>query len=226
MEEEVMALRYWFGSVLVVLGLGLLVDRVYPGLEFGTWFARLWPMAIILLGVVVLLTKSATWIGGIILLVVGGLLQIATLGFLKENIWGFLWPSFLILLGLVVVFRLGKPGISTQKSQDVLNQFILFSGLELRPQISNFRGGSVLAAFGGMDIDLRESTLAGEGAFLELTAAFGGIDVIIPRDWKLDIDGIPLFGGWSNTTSNSSSAEGPTLTIRCLALMGGIEIKN
>jgi hypothetical protein len=61
---------------------------------------------------------------------------------------------------------------------------------------------------------------------LELTAAFGGLDIILPKDWRLDIDGIPLFGGWSNKTISPSSSEGPVLKVRCLAMFGAIDAKN
>jgi len=221
-----MAIRYWFGSVLIVLGAGLLADQIYPALEFGQWIARLWPLTVILLGVLLLLTKTATWLGGILILIIGGILQIAALGIMTENAWGLLWPSFLILLGILIVFRLGRPGVPLDKTQDVVNHFVIFSGLESRPRIANFRGGSATALFGGANIDLRESTLAKEGARLEVTAAFGGIDILIPKDWRLDLDGIPLFGGWSDKTFPPSSVEGPVLTVRCLAMFGGIDIKN
>ena len=221
-----MAMRYWFGAVLVIVGAGLLADQLYPALEFGMWLAKLWPLAIILLGLIVLLTRTSTWIGGMIILVLGGFLQLIALGVMGENVWGLLFPALLILVGVLVIFRLGRPSVSSAKSGDQLDHFIIFSGLDLRPRIANFRGGSMTAVFGGSNIDLRDSVLAPEGARLELTAAFGGIGLIIPQDWRLDIDGIPLFGGWSNETSTASSAEGPVLTVRCLAMFGGIEIKN
>jgi hypothetical protein len=219
-------LRYWFGSVLVLLGLGLLIDRLYPATEMGEWLARLWPLAIILLGVILLLTKATPWIGGIIILFIGGLLQIAACGVFPEYVWGLIWPSFLILLGVYVVFQFGRPGISGSRSEETLNRFVVFSGIDLRPQTSNFRGGSVTAAFGGANIDLRDVQPAKEGARLELTAAFGGIVVIVPREWDLDIDGLPLFGGWSNKTSPPSSGGGPLLSVRCLPMFGGIEVRN
>jgi hypothetical protein len=221
-----MAVRYWFGSVLVLAGLGLLADQMFPALEVGVWLGRLWPLAIILLGVLLLLTKSSSWIGAMIILVFGAILQIAALGFLSENIWGLLWPSFLILLGVLVIVRLGRPGVVGGKTEDAINLFTAFSGYETRPQSANFRGGSATVAFGGTDIDLRDAKLAKEGAFLELTAAFGGMDIIIPKDWAVDINGLPLFGGWSNKTSPTPVAGSPVLTIRCLAMFGAIEIKN
>jgi hypothetical protein len=221
-----MALRNWFGAGLVIVGAGLLADQLYPALEFGQWLAKLWPLAIVLLGLIVLLTRTSTWIGGIIILVLGGLLQLIALGIMGENVWALLFPALLILAGVLVIFRLGRPAGSVAKSGDTLDHFIIFSGLEIRPRIVNFRGGSVTASFGGANIDLRDSKMAPEGARLELTAAFGGIDLILPQDWRLDIDGIPLFGGWSNKTVAPTSMDGPVLTIRCLALFGGIELKN
>ena len=221
-----MAIRYWFGAVLVAVGAGLLAEQLYPALEFGQWLAKLWPLAIILLGLIVLLARTSTWRGGIFILVLGGFIQLIALGILSENVWGLLFPALLILVGILVIFRLGRPTGSVGKSVDGLDHFVVFSGMNVRPRISNFRGGSVTAAFGGANIDLRDSVLAQEGARLELTAAFGGIDLILPQNWKLDIDGIPLFGGWSNKTSSSASAEGPVLAVRCLAMFGGIELKN
>jgi predicted membrane protein len=221
-----MAYRYWFGSMLVVLGAGLLVDKMYPALDFGHWIGLLWPLAIILLGALLLLTRSSTWVGGILIIFFGGILQLIALGIMSENVWGLLCPSLLILMGILIVFRLGRPGIAGDRSADALNNFVLFSGMEARPQTANFRGGSVTAIFGGAEIDLRGATLAKEGALLELTAAFGGVNVTIPKDWRLDINGIPFFGGWSDKTSAAAPAGSPVLTVRCLAMFGGVEIKN
>jgi predicted membrane protein len=221
-----MTIRYWFGAVLVAVGAGLLADQFFPALEVGQWLGKLWPLAIILLGVTVLLTRTSTWMGGVFILILGGILQLATLGLIGENIWGLLLPTLLILVGILVMFRLGRPTGAIGKTGDGLDHFVIFSGMQVRPRISNFRGGSVTAAFGGADIDLGDSVLAPEGARLELTAAFGGIELILPKDWRLDIDGIPLFGGWSNKTFPPASAEGPVLTVRCLAMFGAIDVKN
>jgi energy-coupling factor transporter transmembrane protein EcfT len=221
-----MAYRYWFGSILVLLGAALLADQLYPALELGDWIARLWPLVIILLGVLLLLTQTSTWIGGIMILLLGILLQIATLDIIGDRAWSLVGPGLLILLGVLVVFRLGRPGVSGGSAQDVINPFVIFSGYEIHPKIANFRGGSATAVFGGINVNLRESILAKEGALLELTAAFGGVDLVIPPDWRVDLDGLPFFGGWSNKTVPPSATEGPVLKVRCLALFGGIGIKN
>jgi predicted membrane protein len=221
-----MSFRYWFGAVLLAVGLGLLADQLYPALEIGRWLAILWPLAVVLLGLIILLTRSSTWIGGTLILVFGLFLQLITLGILGEKVWDLFFPVLLILIGILVIFRLGKPVGLVAKSADLVESFGIFSGYHLRPQMANFRGGSVTAVFGGTDLDLRESTLAPEGARLEVTAAFGGIELILPKGWRIDIDGIPFFGGWSNKSEASAAVVGPVLAIRCLAMFGGIEIKN
>jgi predicted membrane protein len=225
-RNNTMALRYWLGSVLVLLGIALFADQLYPAWEVGQWVGKLWPLTIILLGAVLLVARSTTWLGGMFILVLGCLLQIAALGILHANVWGLLGPALLILVGVLIVFRIGKPGLAGAAGQEVINHFVIFSGLETRPQSAIFRGGTVTAMFSGVNVDLRDSTLAEEGAYLELTAAFGGINIIVPKEWRLDLNGIPLFGAWSNKSMPAASNEGPLLTVRCLAMFGGIEIKN
>jgi hypothetical protein len=144
---------------------------------------------------------------------------------MRASVWGLLWPVFLILLGLFVVFRLGRPAPAAGDADDFINPFVVFYGYDLRPHSSNFRGGSATAVFGGMKINLQDVTLAREGAVLELTAAFGGMTVLVPREWKVEMTGLPLFGGYSNKTL-PSTANVPSLRVRCLAMFAGIEVKN
>jgi predicted membrane protein len=221
-----MVFRYWIGSLFVVLGLGALLDQVYF-FDFGHWLSMLWPLAFILLGILFLITRETTILGSIILTLFGSFLLLSTLGLAKENFWDLLWPTLLILAGIYFIFWIGRrPGPATS-STDFVQHFAIFSGLETKHTTANFRGGSVMAMFGGANIDLRDTKLSPEGALLELTAAFGGITVFVPEGWKLDISGLPLFGGWSNKTRNQpTAADAPILRLRCMAFCGGIDIKN
>jgi len=41
------------------------------------------------------------------------------------------------------------------------------------------------------------------------------------------MSGLPIFGGWDNKTRRKGDAgDGPTLTVRCVAAFGGIELHN
>jgi predicted membrane protein len=220
-----MVFRIWLGSILIILGAGAMADQIYA-FNFWHWVSLLWPLAVILLGVLFLVTRSTTLLGSTILLALGVLMEISALGLAGRNFWELLWPSLIILAGLYMVFWMGHRTGPVAASGDLMQHFVLFSGLETRHTNDHFRGGNVFTAFGGSEIDLRDATLAPEGAQMELTAAFGGITIIVPQSWKLHISGLPLFGGWSDKTRNSSSAGGPEVVIRCLAMFGGIDIKN
>jgi predicted membrane protein len=91
----------------------------------------------------------------------------------------------------------------------------------------DFQGGEVAAIFGGMELDLRDAGLAGGRAVIDATVICGGIEVRVPKDWRVNIQTTTLFGG----TESKRSQPGPEdargeLTITGTVLCGGIEVKD
>jgi predicted membrane protein len=158
-------------------------------------------------------------------IIAAGLVFLAkNLGYIPGSL---IFPIALILAGCWFIFN-SMIGYHKVVNQDKFNYFVLFSGLETRNQTQNFSGGSITALFGGAEIDLRGASLAQRGAELELTAVFGGVEVSVPQDWHVQVTGMPLFGGWENRSRyiRTGDTDGPLLRIHCIALFGGIEIKN
>ena len=58
------------------------------------------------------------------------------------------------------------------------------------------------------------------------SVAFGGIDIIVPKDVKVKINSSVYFGGVSNSCENRAEDNAPTLYINCNGTFGGIEISN
>ena len=88
-----------------------------------------------------------------------------------------------------------------------------------------FRGGSVLAWMGGVDLDLRRATLAPEGATVAARAIFGGGRVIVPADWDVDIRMIGILGGVGDARPRQDRPAGaPRLVLEGFALLGGFGI--
>jgi hypothetical protein len=76
-------------------------------------------------------------------------------------------------------------------------------------------------------VDLRQARLDPEGATLAVTAAFGGVDVIVPRGWRVESKGTPIFGGFDNNAdAPPEGTDAPTLTVDMSVLFGGAEIKH
>lgn len=222
-----MSARTIFGILLLAVGGGLLLDRA-GFWDFGAILATWWPLALILIAAVQIVFRTAPLIGSLIVLVVGLVFQAITLDLLPSNIWAYLWPFVLIAVGVWLVFARGWSGSAQVKSEDQISSFVAFGGSNPKVISEDFEGGTVTTIFGGSEIDLREAQLAPSGAELDLTAAFGGIEVIVPVEWRVVMSGLPIFGGWDNKTryAGEKTADGPVLKVNCFAAFGGIEVHN
>lgn len=80
------------------------------------------------------------------------------------------------------------------------------------------------AFMGGIELDLVGANLS-PGAFLTLRAVMGGIDVIVPSHWRVEVMARTVMGGMGTPAAGDSVQDGaPMLMIDALAVMGGIEI--
>ncbi|NLJ66868.1 MAG: cell wall-active antibiotics response protein [Clostridiales bacterium] len=219
--------RTFIGILFIALGIGFLLDRM-DIITFSTLISTYWPAILILIGVSQLFSRENSSVSGLVLIFIGLFFLLRKLDILPADISKYFWPALLIILGIVVIF--GRPrniGIPVS-GEDILNHFVIFSGLENKSVSKDFKGGTATAIFGSVDLDLRDADLRPEGAFLDLTTVFGGISVKVPDRWKVSVTGTPLFGGWENKTRAPSEAiqNQPELKVRCFAMFGGIDIKN
>ncbi len=219
--------RIIFGLGLVVFGLGFLLDQLGV-FDFGDLLDVWWPLGLIFIGVVQLAT-SGSYFWGVIFLVAGIAFQVTELEILPVSLGPLLWPLALIAIGVwLVVSRYLRPGLPAASPEDRLNAFIAFGGINPRNNSSSFQGGNVTALFGGAEVDLRDAKLASEGGNLELTVAFGGVEVFVPEDWQVKMSGVPIFGGWEDNTRRSGESDplAPTLNVSAFVAFGGAEVKN
>jgi hypothetical protein len=82
--------------------------------------------------------------------------------------------------------------------------------------------------FGGVTLDLRQARPAPAGASVTATAFFGGIDIIVPRGWRVTLRGTPILGGVNNKTELAPAPPdgAPALLVDALAVLGGVEVKH
>lgn len=130
-----------------------------------------------------------------------------------------LWAGF---AGAAAVMKRAVPSRGDADSDDV-SLVAIFDGVELKSRATAFRGGSMLAWFGGISVDLREAQLA-PGARLTLHALNGGIAIRIPPGWRVESSVKALAGGVDVRALDDEDPSTPTLTIDGLALFGGIAV--
>ncbi len=99
----------------------------------------------------------------------------------------------------------------------------IYDGVELKSRATAFRGGSMLAWFGGVAVDLREATLAPD-ARLSVHALFGGVALRVPPEWRVESTAHAFAGGVDVRAAGPEDPAAPTLTVDGLALFGGIAI--
>jgi predicted membrane protein len=215
--------RAFVGILLVVLGALFLLDRAGV-LDAGHTIAQWWPIVLIVAGLLYLgFTPRHVFVPGI--LIIAGLALLAgTLDFVDVNVAQFFWPVVLVLAGLWVIFGTNHRDASTG---DRVNSLVVFFARDVASNSQQFRGGSILNVFGATEVDLRSARLAEGGAAVDVVCVFGGVGFLVPEGWRVQITGLPLFGGWSNKTRGEAlAADAPVLSIEALVAFGGLEVKH
>ena len=113
--------------------------------------------------------------------------------------------------------------------EGIINDTSIFGGGKRRFDSNQFKGGSIIAIFGGSEIDLLDCKLAPGENVLEVFAMFGGTTLLIPAHWKIKMDLVPVFGGFSDKRRRDAgvvSDDKDFLVIKGTVLFGGGEIKN
>lgn len=217
--------RAVIGTVLVGLGTVFLLDGggvLDAGATLGDW----WPMGVVLLGAFQIASERGVGpVSGALL--VGGLALLgATTGLFGTVDWAIVWPVVLILAGAGLLLGWGRQRMGAVDEAEVSGMAVLAS-TRVATRSEAFRRAAVTAVLGGMTLDLSKAIPVPEGARVSATVVLGGIDVIVPAGWSVSIKGLPLFGGWDDTTARTSAGpEAPKLEIQALVVFGGLEVKH
>jgi hypothetical protein len=107
-----------------------------------------------------------------------------------------------------------------------LNAVAVLGGVERKSAARDFRGGSMTAIMGGCVVDLRQASIASGEAVIDAFAMWGGVEIKVPRDWLVVSKGMPLLGGFVDSTTPPAIPAGKVLVVRGVAIMGGVETKN
>jgi len=228
-QNEKFSHNWWIGLLLIVIGSLFFLDSM-DIFNIGGILANWWPLIIIIIGFTKLKGENKT--GGAILFILGIVFLSASLDIINwGNILRF-WPLVLIATGISLFLKSrGESWAGHVKpeliSEDFIRASVFFGGVDRSINSSNFRGGDIVALFGGIELDLRRVQLSPDGCNLNLTALFGGIEVIAPTDWQVFVSGTPVFGGMENKTAWAGEEKDVNkVTCRCTVAFGSIEVRN
>ena len=230
-----------FGLAIVAVGVLFLLDNF--GVNVGMIW-RYWPVVLVAIGLAKLVdaSDSAGRTGGAILMIVGFIFladRIHLPFFENLSLWS-LWPVALIAVGVIMlVGALDSQGggkrwgsrlwgsVSTGYVAHA-NLVAIFSGGKRRI-VGDFKGGDMLALFGGYTLDLRAATMSADEAVLNANAIFGGFDIKVPDTWSVVMQVTGIFGGHDDKTHQPDPRLVPNpkrLIVRGATIFGGLDVKN
>ena len=102
----------------------------------------------------------------------------------------------------------------------------ILSGTDRRINSQEFKGGDVTNILGGTKIDLLDAKLAAGDWLLTVSTVLGGVEIMVPRDWRIEVQPTNMLGGVDDHTRQNPAVGGGKLLIKASALLGGIDIKN
>ena len=220
------------GIILVLVGLFLVLRNtgIFPDFIDHVIFS--WPMLLVTIGLIITIGSSGGKTSGVIVMAVGAFFLIPEIFRETFNVNMF-WPSIFIIIGIVFIFsrRKGWNSVSTTPlvGDDYIDYVHVFSGGERQIVSENFRGGKVTAIFGGSEIDLTKAKLAPGVSEIEIACVFGGTTIIVPDEWNVKIDVVPILGGFGDTrklTPGRTVDPSRQLVIKGAVVFGGGEVKS
>ncbi len=222
------------GIIIIIVGVLFALDNM--GFLYARDYLRFWPVFVIAYGIVRVVHPGGSRgrFAGIVWLFIGLALLFDTLNVFDFRIWD-VWPLLLILLGFGVIRRSwaprtapsAQPGTDAPASaENVVSGFALMSGVRRTITSQDFRGGDLTAIMGGCEVDLLRASISGGTAVLDLFAFWGGIDIKVPQDWTVVVEGTPILGGFEDKTIQTPGSTSKRLVIRGVVIMGGAEIHN
>ncbi len=221
--------RIFWGLMLICLGVLFLLDQM-GRLDFGDLIGRFWPVIFIIIGVSILLSNNFKNVGsGIFFILFGTFFLLLRMRIFDRAVWHYIWPLAIIGTGLWLLLQPMWHPRKNDRSEvggDDLNISQVFSGSARKVESQNFRGGKADVVFGSAEIDLRAAKLAGGQATLVLSVVFGGIEVYVPRDWQVVLEGTPVLGSIDSHKKAATVPATQTLTVKGSAVFGSIEVKE
>ena len=130
---------------------------------------------------------------------------------------------FAFVMGAVVYAKVvGRGSTSPEPDADEIDLVTTFGELRYASTAASFRGGAVTTWFGGGTLDLRGARLDPAGATLRTQTVFGGGNLVVPADWRVQTKILPVFGGIGDGRPDGNPPEGgPTLRLEGVAIFGG-----
>jgi hypothetical protein len=238
------------GAFMILFGVLLTLDRME--LLEAARTLRFWPVVLIALGGWILYERGTGGrsFAGYMMMAIGFLLLLNSLGFARVRFWELFWPLIIIIIGTRLVMQTsGGRGLrhpfefarspdaaaGSKPNEGTVSMFSVLGSHQRASTDKPFRGGEVTTIVGGTQLDLRQAEIApGDEAAINIFVVMGGHEVWVPQGWTVVNDVMPILGGVEdkrlapvlNSAAGGAIGVPPRLVLRGVVALGGLTIKN
>ncbi|MEO5997960.1 MAG: DUF5668 domain-containing protein [Chitinophagaceae bacterium] len=111
--------------------------------------------------------------------------------------------------------------------EDYIDSVAIFGNVLKVVVSKDFKGGDMVAIFGGNEIDLSKADINGR-VVLDVTVILGGTKLILPSHWDVKSEMVAFFGGIEDKRQIPAGVNNPAklLILKGTSIFGGIEIRS
>jgi predicted membrane protein len=213
------------GVLIILVGVLLMMGNL--GWVQAREVLSYWPLGVLALGLSLFVRAacpSAKFSAGVVV-AVGVWLTVARVLHLSGFSGALIFPLVLVGIGAALISRAWRqqresPGVTDQ----VLSDFAFWSGVERKIASPAFRRADFTAFMGGIEVDLRQASTAGD-AVIDVFVVMGGLEIRVPPDWAVSNQIVAIMGGAVDKSTGTRDAKN-RLIIRGFVFMGGVEVKS
>lgn len=221
--------RVIWGLILIAVG-AIYALNILGITKITVFFDGWWTLFIIIPSLVGLFSDSDKS-SSVFWLVIGVLLllwqqDIFDIGLLFK----LLIPAIIIIIGLKLIFgskhRAEFKRIKSEATSDgkhLKEICVTFGGQNYNADNEIFEGIELTAVFGGIKYDLSKAVVE-KDCIIEANAVFGSIEITVPSNVNVKVNGNSFFGGVSDKCAHSEIVGAPTVYIDGNAVFGGVTV--
>lgn len=166
-----------------------------------------------------------------------GIIYDKELGITAITPWTILFVALLLSIGVSLIYTPKKKMKKASRREIDGGDFVVFdeedgkqfdfsssfAGSIKYVNSDNFESANIDAKFAGMKVYFDNAIIQNGHATVNLNVSFAGVELYIPKNWRIDNQMSSSFGGVEEKNSNNG-ADGPILTLRGNVSLGGVTI--
>jgi len=141
------------------------------------------------------------------------------------------WRPVLAVVGIAILAALLLDNASFVRAQDLMspessfNDVAFLGGIKRTNDTDRFRRGEAKAVMGAVKLDLRDASMEGSEAVLDVSSIMGGVEVRVPDTWTVVSRVNTVLGGFEDRTRHPKD-DRYRVILEGTVLMGGLKVEN